>query len=199
MLELGCGVGRVTNALVERGLVVTAVDNSQDMLAHVQGANSVCSDIESLNLNKKFDAVMLGSFLINSPKETIRHDLLKTCRKHLKNDGVLFVECHPFALLETISIGDKGERNGVHTYIDSVERNGNTLSLQLRWEIDGETWTQSFETEILNGRKLQEGLERCDLKFVRWLDDSKSWLLANVEGAVNKSINGGNSFQCRRQ
>jgi len=50
---LGCGVGRITHELIRSGLVVTAVDNSADMLEYVKGAEVVCSDIESLSLNKK--------------------------------------------------------------------------------------------------------------------------------------------------
>jgi hypothetical protein len=38
ILELGCGVGRVTHALVELGYRVVAVDESPEMLAHVVGA-----------------------------------------------------------------------------------------------------------------------------------------------------------------
>ena len=50
VLELGCGAGRVTSALVAQGYEVTAVDESADMLAHVRGANAVQARIESLHL-----------------------------------------------------------------------------------------------------------------------------------------------------
>src|SRR4029079_15696758 len=41
LLELGCGTGRVTQQLVARGYSVVAVDESQEMLAHVRGAETV--------------------------------------------------------------------------------------------------------------------------------------------------------------
>src|SRR6266853_910948 len=65
ILELGAGVGRVTHALVKLGYSVTAVDNSPEMLAEIEGATKVLSDIEDLELDRSFDAVVLGSFLIH--------------------------------------------------------------------------------------------------------------------------------------
>ena len=38
ILELGCGVGRMTHALLERGFEVTAVDESAEMLERVRPA-----------------------------------------------------------------------------------------------------------------------------------------------------------------
>lgn len=37
ILELGCGAGRVTHALLDRGFTVTAVDESPEMLERVRG------------------------------------------------------------------------------------------------------------------------------------------------------------------
>ena len=53
--------------LVDLGYSVTAVDNSADMLAYVKGAKAVCSDIEILDLNHRYDAVLLMSHMINIP------------------------------------------------------------------------------------------------------------------------------------
>src|SRR5918911_836687 len=67
ILELGCGPGRVTRQLVALGHEVVAVDNSADMLRHVHGAaRAVLADIEGLRLERRFDAVVLASHLVNS-------------------------------------------------------------------------------------------------------------------------------------
>src|SRR6186713_67753 len=66
LLELGCGVGRVTRALTARGYAVTAVDESAAMLDHVTGARTVRSPIEALDLAETFDVVLLGSFLVHA-------------------------------------------------------------------------------------------------------------------------------------
>lgn len=178
VLDLGCGVGRVTNALVHRGLTVTAVDNSPEMLAHVRGADVVCSDIETLELETRFDAVVLGSFLLNTPMKTVRRALLRTCQKYLKDEGVVFIECHPYPALETTSPGFKGDRDGIKTTVESVGRRGTTLDLKMRWEIANEIWTQTFSTEILSETDIRNELKSCDLFFQRWLDEKGSWMMA---------------------
>lgn len=66
ILELGCGVGRVTRPLLERGFTVTAVDESQEMLDRVRGTRTICGPIEELDLGETFDVVMLASFLVHS-------------------------------------------------------------------------------------------------------------------------------------
>src|SRR5713226_1068103 len=59
ILELGCGVGRITDPLVQFGYEVVAVDNSEEMLAFVKSAKTMSADIETLNLSRTFDAVLL--------------------------------------------------------------------------------------------------------------------------------------------
>ncbi len=65
ILELGCGVGRLTKHLLVSGYDVTAVDNSPEMLEFAPAqAAKVCSNIEDLALDVAFDAVILASNLI---------------------------------------------------------------------------------------------------------------------------------------
>src|SRR3954463_8326485 len=69
VLELGAGVGRATHALLEHGFEVVAVDESAEMLAHVRGARTVRARVQDLRLERRFDAVMLGSYLVNTADE----------------------------------------------------------------------------------------------------------------------------------
>ncbi|MDF2711707.1 MAG: methyltransferase protein, partial [Nonomuraea muscovyensis] len=87
VLELGCGVGRVTHPLVERGFEVVAVDESAEMLAHVRGARTVRSGIQDLRLERRFDLVMLASHLVQTAEEEGRRLLLDTCARHVAPDG----------------------------------------------------------------------------------------------------------------
>jgi len=66
ILELGCGAGRITRQLVRLGYQVTAVDESAEMLAHVQNAETVHARIERLDLGRRFDGAVLASNLINT-------------------------------------------------------------------------------------------------------------------------------------
>ncbi len=92
LLELGCGAGRVTRALVERGYAVTAVDESQAMLDHVEGARTVRGPIEALELGRTFDVVLLGSFLVHAGDPAVRQALLRTCRRHVAAAGAVLIQ-----------------------------------------------------------------------------------------------------------
>src|SRR5207248_9119782 len=59
VLELGCGAGRMTHRLIELGHPVVAVDQSPEMLAHVRGAATLQADMETLDLGRRFPAVVL--------------------------------------------------------------------------------------------------------------------------------------------
>src|SRR5690606_41303143 len=54
VLELGCGVGRITHGLLDEGHEVIGVDNSPEMLTHVR-AGTVCANIEDFRLDERFE------------------------------------------------------------------------------------------------------------------------------------------------
>jgi SAM-dependent methyltransferase len=91
LLELGCGVGRVTRQLVRLGYDVVAVDESPEMLEHVRGAETVPVRIEELDLARRFDAVLLLSNLLTTGDEQ-RRAFLDACARH---SDLLVVETLP--------------------------------------------------------------------------------------------------------
>ena len=95
VLDLGGGNGRIAHALLDLGHPVVAVDDSPHMLAQVRGAATVCARFEDLWLDRRFDAVMLASHLINTPDEAARQSLLVSARRHLADAGRLLVEWVP--------------------------------------------------------------------------------------------------------
>jgi SAM-dependent methyltransferase len=82
LLEFGCGAGRITRELTGRGYAVTAVDFSP------------CADIGSLQLKRRFDGVLLTSYLINVPDDRRRADYLATCALHCSRSGRVLIERH---------------------------------------------------------------------------------------------------------
>jgi len=60
ILELGAGAGRMTHPLLRLGHPVVAVDESPEMLARIHGAETVRAKIQSLDLGRRFDVVLLG-------------------------------------------------------------------------------------------------------------------------------------------
>ena len=76
ILELGCGAGRITHALLALGRRVTAVDMDPEMLEHIDGAETVLSRIEDLDLGRTFGGVLWSQRSTNhdavSPRITER-------------------------------------------------------------------------------------------------------------------------------
>lgn len=101
VLDLGCGTGNHALRLAARGYEVAAVDQSPHMLAEAEkklasrdGQVSFHqADIRDLNLDRKFDAVVvmfavLGYQLEN--KDVL--STLNTARNHLHHDGLLIFD-----------------------------------------------------------------------------------------------------------
>lgn len=65
ILDLGCGDGALTQALIDAGAIVTAVDASQDMVAaaRARGIDARVADGQALDFESQFDAVFSNAVL----------------------------------------------------------------------------------------------------------------------------------------
>lgn len=178
VLELGSGPGRVTHALAALGYAVTAVDNSAEMLAHIRGAETVLADIEDLDLGRDFDAVLLGSTLINFPEARTRAALLATCRRHVRPGGVVLIERRNPATFASTRPGPAGEEAGIRHVVESVRHEGRLAHIVLRSEAADAAWTQSFTHELIDDTQMAEELNSAGLRLDRWLDAPRRWALA---------------------
>jgi SAM-dependent methyltransferase len=178
ILELGSGAGRISHRLLELGHPVVAVDNSPEMLAHVRGAETVVSDIESLDLGRSFPAVVLGSYLVNTPDRDQRLALLGACARHVAGDGrVLIQRAHPD---EEWARWDSHESRigGVRIRTRILERDGHVFRAIGEYTVGDRTWTQEYRSEFLDDDAIREALRRSGLALRRWLDDRREWLEA---------------------
>ena len=99
VVELGCGAGRLTGRLLDWGVHVTAVDNCPEMLAALpNGASPVLSDIESLNLDRRFEVTLLASCLINHPAADARFAFVATVEMTLRYEIAGNVWRHSFVV-----------------------------------------------------------------------------------------------------
>ncbi len=178
ILELGAGAGRITHPLIELGHRVTAVDSSAEMLAEISGAEKVHAKIEDLELARTFDAVILGSCLINTPHSAERAALLATCRRHVSDSGVVLIERYIPYNLQNAKDGLLEDRDGIRCSLVNVVVDGNRFSATIVYETVEATWTQSFLAIILAQDVLADELSRSALRFCQWLDDRQSWLSA---------------------
>lgn len=177
LLELGCGAGRVTHALIALGHTVVAVDESPAMLAHVRGAETVQSTIEALDLGRRFDGVVLGSYLVNMPHDAQRAAFLRTCRRHVAPDGVVLIERHHPAWASALTECEFSH-NGVWCALRAVRHEGTLLSAVLEYRIAGRGFTHPFTARILNDAALETELRAAGLHMLGGLDSAGRWVAA---------------------
>ena len=183
-LELGCGTGRLCRRLQEIGLQATGVDESAAMLAHLPPAvEGIESRIEELSLGRTWPAVLLPSHLINHPEESVRRSFVEAARRHIEPTGVFYVKRHSTQWLSTVQDGHIGGSNGVAYYAENVLRKGDLLSMTLRYEILGQSWTQSFMTRALEKIQIEKLLARCGFGNFRWLGKQELWVAATPSDA----------------
>ncbi len=181
ILELGCGTGRITHPLVALGHHVVAVDESPDMLALVQGAETVCARIEELSLGRRFDAVLLASHLINAADIPMRTAFLQACRRHVADDGCVIIQCHgPGWFAEARET--ESTRDGIVFRLRDVSRPGpNLVAATVEYVIGDQRWTQTFTAMSLDDAELATALAGAGLRLDRYLTDDRTWLRAVPE------------------
>jgi SAM-dependent methyltransferase len=174
ILELGSGTGRITHPLVALGHPVVAVDESPEMLAHVRGAETVCSRIEDLTLGRRFDAVLLASHLINADPAT-RTAFLAACRRHVADDGYVIIQQHPPEWFSAVADG-QSTRDGIIFRMRDVSRPAPNLVTATVEYVDGlQRWTQTFTATRLDETELAAVLADAGLRLDRYLTDDRGW------------------------
>jgi SAM-dependent methyltransferase len=175
ILELGSGVGRVTHELVALGHPVVAVDESEEMLAHVRGAETVCSRIEELDLNRRFACVLMMSHLVNT-EASQRSALLAAAARHVAVDGVVLIERYDPAWQPEES--DPKQHGDVLISLTDVRAGDGHFSATARYQLGDKVWLQPFTAWILDDTQLGKSLAAAGLEIARPLDGSGRWVAA---------------------
>jgi len=177
VLELGAGAGRLTHPLLERGHTVVGVDHSAEMLEHIRGAETVCAEIPGLDLGRKFDAVVLGSCLVNLTDAEVRYEMLATARRHVRDDGQVLIER---ALPEWFTgVGEPRVWEDLTATLSQVEQLTPRLVralMEYRWQ--GRHWTHLQIVQFLDDGELDMYLKATGLSRTSWLTDDMSWMTA---------------------
>jgi SAM-dependent methyltransferase len=184
ILELGCGVGRMTHPLLARGFTVTAVDESQEMLDRVVGARTVRSPIEDLDLGETFDVVMLASFLVHAGDPAVRRALLRTCVRHLAPGGCVLIQREGEGW-HTDLPRERIDPRGFTVRIVSAEPTGDGAnSVYAEYEFPDATWTQTFLSRPLTEEQFQKALAEVDLRVETYLTADRTWVRAGLATAA---------------
>jgi SAM-dependent methyltransferase len=184
VLELGCGTGRLCGRLQELGLHTTGVDESTEMLAHLPaGIEGINSTIEALDLARRWPAVLLPSHLINHPDPSTRRQFVEVARRHLSDNGSFYVKRHSPRWLSTVERGQIGESSGIALYADEVARDGNLVTLTIRYSAPEHVWTQKFTTCALDQHEIESLLSSCGFRRFEWFGSEALWVAANPSDA----------------
>ncbi|WP_405879941.1 class I SAM-dependent methyltransferase [Streptomyces sp. NBC_01136] len=175
ILELGAGAGRVTRELVALGHSMVAVDECPEMLEYVD-TEVICGRIEDLRLGRRFDAVLLGSFLLNSADESLRRRFLDTCRNHLQPDGALLIRrTVPHRLP---GAGSTGSGSAMISVADVRRAAENLVVATLEYRMAGRVWTHTITNHELDDEQLVVCLREADLEFDAFLTEDRTWVRA---------------------
>ena len=176
ILELGCGTGRITRPLLALGHQVVAVDESPDMIARVPETETICSTIGDLRLDRRFDVVLMMSYLINVADDAERLRLLQTCAHHVRPGGsVLLQQQIPGMLRGPAVMANEHRRMEVS---DVEELPGNRQAAKLTYTIGDRTWSQRILTQNLTEEQLSAQLTEAGLQLTGYLTPDHTWVRA---------------------
>jgi SAM-dependent methyltransferase len=178
VLELGCGTGRLCTHLLERGLSVTGVDASREMLAALPpNVRPVQATIESLALNESFDAVLLASHLINHPNAATRAAFAAVAHRHLAAEGALFIQRFDDIWLRKARVGEYGRAGDALVSVESVHQAQaeERVSMTLRYDLGGQSWQHAFTVAPLSTEDVEAIVAPHGLRVTSWLGEKKTW------------------------
>ena len=179
VLELGCGVGRLATRLLNLGLSYCGVDNSQEMLSHLpQGAEGLYSSIEALHLERSWSSVLLASHLINVPDVQLRRAFVEAAFQHLAPQGKVYIQRHNPDWLSSVEPGGLGTFSGLDISVETVERRWPYVTMTLKYDLEGQSWCQSFTAEALSVGQVEELLKGVGFNNVQTSGERELWLSA---------------------
>jgi hypothetical protein len=64
-----------------------------------------CAEIQALGLGRRYDAVLLASFMVNVPDDRLRQGFLRACRRHVHAGGCVLLQRHEPAWFDEAAEG----------------------------------------------------------------------------------------------
>ena len=175
ILELGAGAGRITRGLLAHGHGVVAVDQSPEMLAHIEGAEVVLADIETLELGRRFPVVLLASNFVNdADRERVRR-VLACCARHVLHGGQVLLEGYPKDWTPDTGWRELGD---VRLRMRTFTLEGDLLQGEMEYVLDGRTFLHAFDARLVGDHELDRDLRAACLERRRTLDPRGAWIEA---------------------
>jgi SAM-dependent methyltransferase len=177
ILELGCGVGRVSRELVRLGHAVTGVDNSAAMLAEIErddGVEPILADLAGLDLSpRRWPVVVLASRMVNDADRTA---FLAAAARHLEPGGCVLVERHEPGWIDTVE-PSSAIRHDIRMEIRDIARpEPGVLVATMVYDVDAERFEQSFTAYDVDDDQLAVLAASVGLRVDAIVDDRGAWI-----------------------
>jgi SAM-dependent methyltransferase len=179
ILELGAGAGRITHPLIARGRRVVAVDFNPEMLALIEGAETIEARIQDLELGRTFGGVLLMSNLINHPDREERLAFLRAIQRHLGPHGIALIERYDPETGEDPRPTEQ-QRFGITIRRFDIHREGKLLYQKIEYDagVRGRWMVDLQGARILTDDEMLADLAEAGLRLLRWIDERHRWLAA---------------------
>jgi SAM-dependent methyltransferase len=149
VLDAGCGTGRVAIELARRGVEVVGVDIDESMLATARRLAPeiewVQSDVASLDLDRRFDVVLMAGNVPLFTAPGTHAALIAGCARHVADDGVLVAG---FQLGRGYEL-DEFDAHAASAGLTLVER-------YATWDGDPFTGDEDYAVSVVAGRLTQD-------------------------------------------
>jgi SAM-dependent methyltransferase len=179
ILDVGCGPGRIAGPLSALGFEVTGIDDSAAMIdALPAGVVGIVADARSVRLDRRFDAVLVLSHLLNDPDAG--PGFAATARAHVEAGGIVIGEVYPGDWQPEAAVGRESRIGAVTLVLTRAVRRGDRVDAEVRYAVDGRAWRQPFVARVLGEEQLQELLASVGLRVETWLDRA-GWFVARPE------------------
>lgn len=112
VLEVGCGIGTFTillknylrsGSILATDISPTNINEAKNLLKHKKNVDFLVTDMTSFDVNKKFDFIVMLDVLEHIPIEN-HFNLFKTFRKHLNEDGTIYINIPHHIYLDYVRI-----------------------------------------------------------------------------------------------
>jgi len=155
------GAGRMVHALATAGFRCDPVTQL------IVPADIEADDLRSVVARRDYDAVALGSHLVNLPDEGRRAAFLDLAARHVAAGGVVIVEHHPIDWAETAA--DVEPTPGAAVGMEGVRRDPPFVSAVSVFDVGGRVERQAFTARVLSEEELTEALKGAGLRVSRRL------------------------------
>ena len=175
VLELGCGAGRLLKPLTLAGHKCSGVDQSAEMLALVpEGIETIEANIEDVDLEWTYDAVILASFLVNTPDVNRRRAFLDAATAHAH--GEIFVQRLDPELVPD-AVDATSEEDGVVYEMADVQHAGTLFRATMRFTFTATntTYEHPYQGEVLDDNAFDTTVRSMGLHVVDYLDGQRTW------------------------